>query len=129
MNHGSYVDVPRRSVTDEENGWIRDLVAANEEWRNVRIEPLFVIAACTCGCRSVVLEQPTIAERPELVGHQGLVAEMSLRIQTESIEDVVSVLLLHANGSLSVLEVVWYNFPDPVPPAWTELNREVRKDS
>ena len=127
-NSKDYVVVPRRPVTAEENGWIRDLVAANAEWREVPIAPLFVIAECGCGCRSVALEQPEIPERPELVGHQGLVAQMTLGIEFDGKEDVVSVLLLHANGSLSVLQVVWYNFPDPVPRSWKELDREVRLD-
>ena len=42
--------------------------------------------------------------------------------------DVISVLLHFAEGSLSLLEVVWYNFPEPVPLIWTETRREVRVD-
>lgn len=128
MAHGGYVEVSRRPTTEEEDGWVRYLVAANPEWRDVLIGPLFVIAECSCGCRSVVFDQPEVPEMPKLVGHQGLVAEMSMKVRFGESEDVVSILLLHANGSLSTLEVVWYNFPDPVPQAWTELNREVRID-
>lgn len=126
MAHGGYVNITKRPATIEEDGWTRDLVAANPEWHDALVGPLFVIAECSCGCRSVVLEQPEIPQMPTLVGHQGLVAEMSMKVQFGDSEDVISVLLLHANGSLSTLEVVWYNFPDPVPRAWTELNREVR---
>ena len=126
MAHVGCVEVQRRPVSVEEDGWIRDLVAASPEWRGVSIAPLFVIGECSCGCRSVALEQPALPQRPTLVGHQGLVADMSMTVQLDDSEDVVSVLLLHANGSLSALQVVWYNFPDPVPRTWTELSREIR---
>jgi YD repeat-containing protein len=31
-----------------------------------------------------------------------------------------------AGGNLSLLEAVWYNFPEPVPRKWIELSRELR---
>ena len=47
-------------------------------------------------------------------------------IRIDGRDDVISVLLHFAEGSLSLLEVVWYNFPEPVPPTWKEITREVR---
>jgi len=35
------------------------------------------------------------------------------------------VLLHFAEGSLSLLEVAWYNFPHPIPSVWTEITRVV----
>jgi hypothetical protein len=32
---------------------------------------------------------------------------------------------IFAQGSLSLLEVVWYNFPDPVPTTWIETSRRI----
>jgi hypothetical protein len=127
VSHG-YKEIPRRPLTLEEDRWVKDLVAANDGWRGIHTERISAVAVCTCGCRSIFLQQSDIAQRPELVGHQGLVAEMSLRIKAEDKEDVVSILLHHANGCLSLLEIVWYNFPVPVPAVWTEISRELRSD-
>ena len=129
MTPSSYLDIAKRPATDEEAGWISDLVSANPEWKSVTVQPLFVIGMCRCGCRSIVLDQPKEAQNPSLIGHQGLVAKMSMTICFDGKMDVVSVLLLHAGGSLSTLEVVWYNFPDPIPLSWIEINREILVDS
>ena len=83
------------------------------------------MAECDCGCRSVVLEEPSQPQNPKLVGHQGLVGEISLAVKVNGQDDVISVLLHFAEGSLSLLEVVWYNFPEPVPRSWTEVSRTV----
>ncbi|AXC16242.1 hypothetical protein ACPOL_7042 (plasmid) [Acidisarcina polymorpha] len=52
--------------------------------------------------------------------------EIELGINLDGKNDVISVLLHFAEGSLSLLEVIWYNFPEPVPSTWKEINREVR---
>jgi hypothetical protein len=124
-DHGSYVRTPPRSPNAEEVNWIREIVLSNPDWADVDLNNLRVIAECSCGCRSVVFEEPDQPQNPRFVGHQGLVGEMSLRIRVKNKEDVVSVLLHFAEGSLSLLEVIWYNFPEPVPSAWTEISRLV----
>lgn len=124
--HSSFVDVERRPVTVEEQAWIRDIVSANPHWADVSLEDLFVIAKCTCGCRSVVLEQPEHVQNPRFIGHQGLVGEIDVDIRFDGRDDVVSVLLHYAEGSLSLLEVIWYNFPEPVPVHWIELGRNLQ---
>jgi hypothetical protein len=126
--HSSQIDIPRRPATDEEAGWISDLASANPVWRDVAGGPFFVVGECRCGCRSIVLDKPTEPQKPWLKERQGLVAEMSVAIQFDGKSDVVSILLHHAGGSLSVLQVIWYNFPDPVPSSWTETSREVLVD-
>jgi hypothetical protein len=123
--HSSFVKVERRPVTDEEQGWIRDIVSANPTWADVQLGDLFVVAQCTCGCRSVVLEEPENVQNPRLVGHQNLVGAIDLKVRFDAGEDFVSVLLHYAEGSLTVLEVIWYNFPAPVPRKWIELGRDL----
>lgn len=117
------MNIPRRPLTPEEFEWVRAFVLSNPQWADVQIPELYVTAECTCGCRSVVLEEPPIAQNPRLVGHQGLVGRMSLAIRFDGRDDVVSVLLHYAEGSLSLLEVVWFNFPEPVPRSWVEMDR------
>jgi hypothetical protein len=74
----------------------------------------------------VVLEQPEQVQSPRFIGHQGLVGEMNLDVRFAGRDDVVSILLHYAEGSLSLLEVIWYNFPEPVPAKWTELGRNLQ---
>jgi hypothetical protein len=74
-DHSSYAKVPRRPLTSEEAAWVRELVLANPQWADVEITDLYVVAACTCGCCSVVLEEPSKPQNPKLVGHQGLVGK------------------------------------------------------
>lgn len=123
--HGSYKKVPRRPLSPQEASWVRDLVLANPEWADTEICGPHVVAACTCGCRSVVLEEPSQPQNPKLAGHQGLIGEISLAVKVNGHDDVISVLLHFAEGSVSLLEVVWYNFPEPIPRDWTETSRIV----
>jgi hypothetical protein len=124
--HGELIKVERRRLTPEEEVWIRDIVHANPKWADANLGELFVAAECNCGCRSIMLEDPGHVQNPKLIGHQGLVGEIDIRIRFDTREDIVSVLQHYAEGSLSLLEVVWYNFPEPVPRKWTELSRDLR---
>jgi hypothetical protein len=121
----SYVRIPQRPPTSQEAAWIRDIVLANPDWADVDLGNLHVVAECGCGCRSVVIEEPPQPQNPKFLGHQGLVGEVSLGINVDGKEDVISVLLHFAEGSLSLLEVVWYNFPQPIPATWTEISRHI----
>jgi hypothetical protein len=123
-DHSSYIKVPR-SLTPQEEEWIREIVLANPRWADADLGNLFIVGACTCGCRSVVIEATPQTQNPKLVGHQGLVGGIDLSVRVGAKDDVISVLLHFAEGSLSLLEVVWYNFPDPVPSTWVEISRRV----
>jgi hypothetical protein len=124
-DHGSYVEVPRRPLTSQEAARVRKLVLANPEWADVEIADLYAVAECACGCRSIVLEKPPEPQNPKFVGRQGLVGEIELGVKIQGQDDVISVLLHFTEGSLSLLEVVWYNFPDPIPSVWTEISRHI----
>jgi hypothetical protein len=124
-DHGSYEKVSRRPLTSQEETWVRELILANPQWADAEILDPHVVAECDCGCRSVVLEEPSQPQNSKLVGHQGLVGELSLAVNVNGQDDVISVLLHFAEGSLSLLEVVWYNFPKPIPRSWTEISRTV----
>jgi hypothetical protein len=102
--HSSFVRIERRRITSEEEGWIRDIVSANPNWSDVQLGDLFVVAECTCGCRSVVLEEPENVQNAGLIGHQNLVGTMDLKVRVDAGEDFVSILLYFAEGSLSMLE-------------------------
>lgn len=127
--HGSYVKIIPRNLTPQETEWVREIVLSNAQWADAELSNLQVVAECTCGCRSVVLGKSMHPQNAKLIGHQGLVGEIELGIKLAEGEDIISVLLHYAEGSLSLLEVVWYNFPDPVPHFWVEIRRTVSAGS
>lgn len=124
-DHSSFVTVPIRPPTPQEQEWIREIVLSSPQWADAELGDLFVVAACTCGCRSVVIEAPPQPQNPKLLNHQGLVGGIDLGVKVGGKDDVITVLLHFAQGSLSLLEVVWYNFPEPVPSSWTETSRRI----
>jgi hypothetical protein len=125
QQHGSYVRVTPRPLTSQEAEWVREIVMSNPQWADADLTNLQVVAECTCGCRSVVLDEPPQPQNAKLIGHQSLVGEIEIAIKLDEREDVITVLLHYAEGSLSLLEVVWYNFPEPVPRTWIEISRTV----
>jgi hypothetical protein len=122
---GSYRTIPTRLLSPEEQDYVRTIVSSNPKWSDVSFGNLFATAACTCGCHSIVIEAPPHPQNPKLVGHQGLVGGIELGIRADEKDEVVSVLLHFTEGSLSLLEIVWYNFPKPVPAVWIETERRV----
>jgi hypothetical protein len=124
-SHGSIVTVPKRSLTDEEEKWIREIAEANPAWADVDLGEIFVVGECSCGCRTIVFGESPFVQNPTVAGHQGPIGEMSIRIRRDDVEDVVSVLLHQTGGKLTDLEVVWYNFPEPVPKTWVEVARTI----
>lgn len=125
MAHSSFVSVVSRPLSPRETDLIQSLTSINPEWAGVEPTSLRVIAECQCGCQSVVLALPPEPQNCRGVGHQGPIGEISLSIRSERGDDLITVLLHQAEGSLSLLEVVWYNFPDPIPNEWIELSRDV----
>ena len=119
------VSVESRPLSQRETELTKSLTSINPEWAEVDATALRVIAECRCGCQSIVFAEPLEPQNIRAVGHQGLVGQMNLKISVDGREDVISVLLHFAEGSLSLLEVIWYNFPDPIPTEWREIGREV----
>lgn len=71
-DHGSYVTVAARALTAQELDWVQEIVLSNQQWADVEIRELRVVAECRCGCRSVVLGKPPEAQNSRLTNHQGL---------------------------------------------------------
>lgn len=125
--HNTLVAVPRRRLTEQEARWVGDIVNANPEWADVNLGELYVVKQCICGCRTVVFEEPSFVQNPKVSEHQDVVGEIDLHVRLDDGKDnYISVLLHQSWGKLTYLEVIWYDFPDPVPSRWTELGREVR---
>jgi len=105
---------------------VHEIVSANPDWADANLGELFVIAECTCGCQSVIFEEPPFVQNPKFLGRQAIVGEIDIHFRVDDKDDWMLVLLHFTDGKLTYLEVVWYNFPEPVPKNWTEINRIVR---
>src|SRR5215471_37850 len=70
-DHSSYVRLPARKPTRQEEDWIREIVSSNSHWADTDLGDLRIVGECTCGCRSVVLEDPAQPQNPRFLGHQG----------------------------------------------------------
>lgn len=72
--HNSLIDVPKRSLTPQEEEWVSEIVISNSAWADVDLGELFVIAECTCGCRSIILEEPAFVQNPKVSTQKTVVA-------------------------------------------------------
>ncbi|WP_263382599.1 hypothetical protein [Granulicella arctica] len=113
----SMVPVESRPLTLRESEFAHSLASISRQWAHVDITlseshrgmPLW-LSVCDAA-------QPAEPQNAIGVGHQGPIGELSLSIRLDHGSDVVSVLLHQAQGSLSLLEIIWYNFPEPVQPS------------
>jgi hypothetical protein len=126
MENDGFIAVPRRPLTTQEVEWVTEIVLISPQWADVSLGSLYVIGECASEPRSVVFEKPEQPQTPLLAGHQGLVGEIDLAILHGGKKEPLTILLHYADGSLSLLEVIWYNFPEPIPQTWNVVSREVR---
>ena len=105
MAHSSFVPVVSRSLSPRETDLIQSLTSINPGWAGVETTSLRVIAECQCGCQSVVLALPPEPQNRKGIGHQGPIGEITLSIRGGRGDDIITVLLHQAEGSLSLLEV------------------------
>lgn len=128
--HNTLETVPKRQLSQQELQWVRDIISANPDWADADLGELYVVKQCICGCRTVVFDEPPFVQNPKLAEHQNVVGEIDLHVALDDGgDDYISVLLHQSWGKLTYLEVIWYNFPEPVPSHWTEIGREVRAGS
>lgn len=125
-NHRTFLPVPLRDLKVDEADWVSEILKGNPHWAAVSAEGLKVVAECSCGCRSIEFDESSCVRNAKVKSRQDVVGTLDIEICYDSKKDYVSVLLHHVLGKLSHLEVIWHNFPAPVPGRWTELNRTVR---
>ncbi len=126
MENSGFIAVTPRPPSRQQLEWVKEIVLAAPQWTDVSLGSLRIIGECASEKRTVVFEKPDQPQNPPLVGHQGLVGEINLSILHEKHKEPVTILLHYADGSLSLLELIWYNFPEPVPESWTEVGHEVQ---
>ncbi len=56
----------------------------------------------------------------------GLIGDITIITKDENpLRNTIQVMLFHNHGNLSWLDVLWYDFDNPVPEMWEEINHSV----
>ena len=113
-----------RPLTEREASWVRDILRANEEWRDADVSQTQVVAEgpSTEGY-SLLLEAPE-PESPGAKSKQESVG--NLWIQTDD-GSTINVQLAQFEGRLRELYVLFVDTKHPerrLPETWTEVSRE-----
>ncbi len=123
MKHqANWVPIPKRPLTDQERGWVNDILSASKEWADVSVGELYAVGVCPCGfCKAIQLEPRMQPENPRARGH-GQIGDID--IHTESGE-TINVALYAKDGSLTDLDVLCEFGSKVVPDTWKEVGRWV----
>jgi hypothetical protein len=116
-------EIEPRSLTERETGWIRDILQANDEWRDADITQTQVVAEGPCDEGiSIRLQAP----EPENPKAKPVESVGQLWIQTDD-GCTINVQLSQYEGNLRELYVLYF---DPkhrnrrLPESWIEVSRE-----
>jgi hypothetical protein len=117
-------NVEPRPLTEREEGWIRDILRANDEWRDADISKTQVIAE---GPRdegiSIILQAPE-PENPGAKLMRESVGNLWIQVDDGS---VINVQLSQFKGRLRELYVLFVDSKHPqrkLPESWTEVSRK-----
>jgi hypothetical protein len=112
-----------RPLTQREAGWVRDILRANDEWRDADIGETQVVAEGSCDEGvSIRLQAP----EPENTNAKPVESVGELWIQTDD-GSSINVQLSQFEGRLRELYIIFF---DPkrrnrkLPETWTEVSRE-----
>jgi hypothetical protein len=117
-------EIKPRPLSEREAGWVRDILRANDEWREADISRTQVIAeGPTDEGVSFVLESPAL-ENPKSKSIRESVGNLWIQVDDGS---TINVQLSQSGGRLCELYVLFF---DPkrrlctLPESWTEVSRE-----
>ena len=112
--------IPLRALTEEEMGWVRQILGASKEFKGLTVPQVFANSECPCGtCRTVGLEPIKL---PNWEGKSGYLGGLTIHTRDRS---PIQVLLHSRDGYLNEMEVIWYYFPEKFPESWEEVSRSV----
>ena len=120
-----WVPIARRPLTERERGWVTEILNVNKLWADVTVGDLFAVGKCGCGCGTVVLERPPEPQNPRMAGKWGPVGFIYIFTRNRGL---VTVMLYHDKGYLSILEAVYDDYEkdfQPLPETWEEAQRTV----
>jgi hypothetical protein len=117
-------NIESRPFTEREAGWVRDILQANDGWRNADVSRTHVVAeGPTAEGYSLLLEAPE-PENPGVKSTQESVG--NLWIETDD-GSTINVQLTQLKGTLRELYVLFVDTKHPerkLPETWTEVSRE-----
>ena len=117
-------DVKVRPLSEREAGWIRDILKANDEWRNADISRTQVVAEEPSEEGISFMLQAPDPENPETASRRESVGELWINTDDRC---TVNVQLSQAEGRLRELYVLFVDPKEPkrrLPKSWTEISRE-----
>ena len=115
-------DFERRPLTEQERGWVSEILAANKDWADVNVGDLYAVWSCDCGCKTIDFKVSATAHNPRMVGKMGPVGQITVLTKDDR---AIWIILHHIRGVLTELEVVWDDFENPMPDHWEEVSRVV----
>lgn len=117
--------IQSRPPTERETGWIREILQANDEWRDADISRTQVVAEGSCDDGiSLLLQAPEQENAKPGLAMNGVVGNLWIRVSDGS---VINVQLSQSDGRLREIYVL---FVDPkhirrkLPETWIEVSHE-----
>ncbi len=116
-----------RPLTEREMGWVRDILQANDEWRDADISRTKVVAEGPCGANgvslSLILQAPE-PEHPNPKSQRESVGNLWIFLDDGS---TINIQLSQFEGRLQELYVLFVDTKHPkrkLPETWIEVSRE-----
>ena len=117
-------EIEPRSLTEREAAWIRDILQANEEWRDADISGTQVVAEGPSYEGISIVLRASEPENPKAKSMRESVGNLWIQVDDGS---VINVQLSQFHGRLQELYVLFIDTKHPkrkLPETWTEVSRE-----
>ncbi len=117
-------EIEPRSLTAREGGWIREILQANEEWRDADISRTQVVAEGPCDEGISFRLRAPEPENPKPVAREGSVGNVWIHTDDNC---SINIQLSQWNGRLQEMYVLYIDPKHPrrtLPESWTEVSHE-----
>jgi len=117
-------EIEPRSLTNREEGWIREILQTNEEWREADISKTHVVAEGPCDEGLSILLRAPEPENSKLGPMAGYIGRLWIQNDDDS---VIEVRLTQSNRRLHELFVLFVDPKHPgrqLPESWTEVSHQ-----
>jgi hypothetical protein len=117
-------DIPARPLTEQEYGWLREILETSEEWRDADIGNTRVIAEGPCDQGISFLLQAPAPENPRQPCGASYIGRLVICTADDS---MIEVRLNQSDGRLRELFVLFVDPKHPhrgLPATWTEVSHD-----
>ena len=117
-----------RPLTEQERGWVQEILESHPDWADVDVSSMEVIAVCGCGKCGTIYFGNKLPQNPRLQGTRGYIGRIYINTTNEFF---IEITLDQIDGNISELYV---NYVDVSPAGdrtspglWKELSHKVEK--